>query len=77
VPIGRFCADAQAELDGVAEKTVDFERSSSPGPWRQEVLMAEGDWTMFYQYDRVKDLMLTNGGYGVTEAFHMYGHLHR
>jgi len=74
VPIGRFCVDDQAELDGVAEKTVAFERAPLPGQWRQEVLMAEGSWLMFANYDLIKEVMLINSGYGVSEAFAMYGH---
>lgn len=40
---GRFPADSPAELRAMAEKTVEYETSTPPGPWRRRIAFVTGE----------------------------------
>ena len=43
VPAGRFPADSPEELRAMAEKTVEYETTLPPGPWRRRIAFVTGE----------------------------------
>jgi hypothetical protein len=43
VPAGRFPADSPDELRAMADKTVEYETSVPPGPWRRKIAFVTGE----------------------------------
>ncbi|MEM0492706.1 MAG: C25 family cysteine peptidase [Candidatus Thermoplasmatota archaeon] len=70
IMIGRFSVDDQTELDVIAEKTILYEKYPEPGDWQHNVLMAQGTWAPFFNYSFIKEVLLENSGWNVTEVFY-------